>query len=803
MEDDFRDQIRAKLEDQLKKELDELQMDLANIRQFTEDELKSLTDLTAEQLKTLVGDVSLTSALEKADQLVLGNYLELTADEKEALRKMGMSEADIASLDLRNNPQEALDKMAAQGQAYGDRRAKDATKIAEEELVPGLGAATLDLAFAAFLGIPVAVRCYRWPSAVLFSATAAYWVIKEMSIWGGYKEELAEIGKRDFGGEWEQALKDTTVDINALSAKIKELQQLQGEGIFEQSRDLTAKIKDLAEDLRLKLAKYRAIVESVGNDQLKYFEQVLEMYQLALDTTQKKADNALHAAIGFGSAAALAAAEAAGLYGADAGSCAPVAGVSSSNWSNYLIPQAVGGDVPLLSSINSDATIGDFDKIGIIGGATLGAAYAAFGLEFLDPIYRTGVSRAITFSIMAGIAYYAHAKLAAAVEKLQEIAEELKLFLKVVRARFERLDGITDNVDALIAWVEELLPKINQLIDILENTYLSAKEKVELVKAKLRELQDKWQGRLENLTMDDLGLNIGGLTKEQAQKIFDEIKEEYRKKYQDQIDQLQKDLQDAFDQIPVSKKEEERKNWMQPFWHLLEMDALAAAAPAKDVTGKGARKTMCWRQNRMVDSNCACLAKGDCYNISRALAKAGTGIPKTFPSFVGDYQKGLQWGFNGDHRQAYYQLQEVSKQRAIIDSTYESYLQKAQKTPAGQREGEKLKRDLEKKLALLHTQRSKNETSSSSSSPGLFNDLRKIEGTLPLPSPAPLGTSTTGIDQLRTWANLKKRLLIAKDGSTAREQGEILLFPEHADINQSQQDLFQIISHRYWQVFYP
>ncbi len=426
-------------------------------------ELSDLTQQERDELKDLNISEGLQDSLQSTSSDLKPN---LTADDRKALKLLGYSDQEIENLSLGTfTNEDGVDNLKSRAKNYAEGKKKEAEEGVKGSLVPGLASSVIGLGFASMMGLIVGIRCSNQPSALVFAGSAAAWVGLEMMIWKGYQIRMKEIETLQEASNIPQVI-NAKVDrakkiIKNLEDRFKANPTTNFEAFLEENAGQVDKLKKIAKDLRefLNVAKDR---------QFGALRSIHKSIELAAETSKKKARNATVAAVGFGSAAALAGAEHYNVFNS-AGTCQG-GGTGEVPWPLSLIPSAHA----------SFANVGDFDKIGIPLGAGLGAAYVGFQQKFADKIYNSAVTRAVVFLSMAGIATLAAVKLNEAAKFLQKQADEMDIFVNVIEDKIDRAETGFSNADVIIKELKkELIPRIEEIADKVKDNLNSAKDKIE------------------------------------------------------------------------------------------------------------------------------------------------------------------------------------------------------------------------------------------------------------------------------------------------------------------------------------
>ncbi len=387
--------------------------------------------------------------------------LSLSDNDKEALKLLGYSDNEIASLtisDLGDKEQQQL--LSQRVNNYANKKNTEITQGVEKDVVPGLASAVIGLAFSSLLGVVIGVKCSNQPSALVFAGTSAAWAALEMMIWKGYKINMKDIetltNATTIPNKMTKEVEEMKAIIASIEKDIKNSSEDTYESALSRNEEKLKKLKQKAQSLRDYLNKAK-------DSQFGAIRRIQESLELAAETSQKKSKNAKIAAIGFTAAAGVATAESFKSF-SDGGKCF----TSGMSYQRILINKLLGLWVP--SAHAAFANVADLDKIGIPLGAGLGAAYIHFEKTFANKIFNSAPSRAAIFLAMAGIAYYASMKLQKASEFLRKQANEMDVFATSVEEGLSKLNSGVDSVQSLIYEIkDQLLPAYDELVESIKN----------------------------------------------------------------------------------------------------------------------------------------------------------------------------------------------------------------------------------------------------------------------------------------------------------------------------------------------
>jgi hypothetical protein len=437
-----------------------------------QEQIESLTEDDREKLKN--AEIS-ENIMEVANDAASDTKINWTENDREALKLLGYSDAEIDELSLATALDEKdREQFKNRAQNYVNKKKKDVESFARGDLIPGLASSVIGLAFSALLGLVVGFRCHNQPSGVTFAATAGAWVALELMIWKGYqirKDDFATVSSMGkIPKKLEPQIKKAEKIIKSLESEFKKSGVQNFNTFLDSQKPKVDQLRKIAEEIRdfLNVEKDR---------QFGALRSIKESIELAAETSRKKARNAKIAAVGYTAAAGLAAAEGANLINAG-GTCTgkePTQSYQRNPVLEFLIPTAHAGF----------ATVGDLDKIGIPIGGGLAAAYLGFKQTWGHQIYSTPTGRGITFLAMAGIAAIAAVKLQKAAKFLDQQAKEMGIFVNAIEEKFSGVSVSFPDGDALIQELKDrLLPDLEEIRDGLSED--------------AKELEDKIKNDLEN-----------------------------------------------------------------------------------------------------------------------------------------------------------------------------------------------------------------------------------------------------------------------------------------------------------------
>lgn len=437
--------------------------------------------------------------------------LDLSSNDKEALRILGYSDSEIELLKLDSDE---LGKLKDRAGNYMNKKSGEIEKGTMNDLIPGLTSSVIGLTFASMLGIVIGVRCRNMPSALSFAGTSTAWVGLEMSIWKGYRIEMDDIKTLQNAAKIPDRIQG---DIKKVKKLVKSLtSQFKASGLEEFDEFLKTKEAEVEEVKQIAM-ELRDYLRTIKDKQFGALRSLQKSLELAAETSEKKAKNAKIAAIGYTASAGVAAAEAFNVFGGG-GMCL------GAQKPTTMLERAI--DLILPMAIAGFANLGDLDKIGIPVGAGLAAAYLAFEKKFADKIYANGASRAVIFGSMAGLAYLASAKLKESAEFLRKQAHEMDVFATVVEDAIKGkqidMSSASEIVDSI---KKDLLPKVDTLVETMKDELPNSadiNEKIDEVKDKLANSEDSLKKAGEKF--EDAVKNELDLKSEEISSLIEEAK---------------------------------------------------------------------------------------------------------------------------------------------------------------------------------------------------------------------------------------------------------------------------------------
>jgi len=426
-----------------------------------------------------------------------------------------------------NSKENILDKATSSLNTKLSREAQKAVDTISQEVIPGLGASIISMAFATMLGITLVAKCRSMPSALTFSGTSALWIASELSNWNGYNIRIENVDR--FGKFSEKDIKEQKElmkKIVLVAKKAKKLQSTLGDRLYllkgvKTLEDLK-NIKGVQDDkdniesfiketlvLRSDIKKMKDIFEVYFDEQYDHYKKIISSLSSIQETTEKKAKNTKIAAVGFALASALAFAEHFNLLKAKGACFSEAKKVPSSMW-DLLINKAYaeekkGNAFYDGKTIEIEPKFANLDKIGILAGAGLGAAYLAFKMKFLKKILGSGMSRGIVFAILAGTAYFSAEKLQNFSSYFDQKMDEVESFRSSVAQRLTQVKNSADNALSFMNFVEgKVLPFIQKSLDkkneeVIKSTKENFESQINHKRDKIKEKKEQSQYAVPSL----------------------------------------------------------------------------------------------------------------------------------------------------------------------------------------------------------------------------------------------------------------------------------------------------------------
>lgn len=481
----------------------------SDLSELGEDLQREIEELTADDKEKLKNAEISENIIDVANDAASQTKINWTENDREALKLLGYSDAEIDDLSLATAlDKEERERFMNSAQGYAQKKQKDVESFVRGDLIPGLASSVIGLAFSAMLGLVVGFRCHNQPSGITFAATAGAWVGLELMIWKGYQIRKDEIATLSSMSKIPKAL-EPKIDkakkiIDGLEQDFRKADVQNFETFLEGQRPKVDELKKIAEEIRdfLKVEKDR---------QFGALNSIKDSIELAAETSRKKARNAKIAAVGYTAAAGLAAAEGANFINAG-GTCTgkepvPKGTMNQNPVLEFLLPSAYAGF----------ATVGDLDKIGIPIGAGLAAAYLGFKQTWGHQIYSTPTGRGISFLAMAGIAAIAAVKLQKAAKFLDQQAKEMGIFMTAID---EKLGGVSVSFpdgDALIQELKDrLIPELEEIRNGLAGDAKVLEDKIkDGLEGKLSEVEEGLDGKkLEDIIKEETSFTQSDIDKD-------------------------------------------------------------------------------------------------------------------------------------------------------------------------------------------------------------------------------------------------------------------------------------------------
>lgn len=436
------------------------------------------------------------------------NFTRLTDKEKSILKKVGLTEQEVD--DIENGKDGSINKAKPKIQKFLSQEKASAQAALNKEVIPGFASSITSMAFASFLGITLITRCRTMPSAVVFSGASAFWIASELANWNGYKlkvenidtfgtpnaQHAAEIEKimlkiKRLSNNANLLAKDLkgSLDILRDVESIDDLEKIKGNGEVKKLKALAIEVLSIKENIKILKNNFKVYFD----DQYLNYKQVYDSINQVKETTDKKAKNTKIAATGFALASALAFAEHFNLIKAN-GKC--FAKHNNSHFLDLFIDQAYAAKQSE-KTLQTGTLASNLDKIGILAGVGLGAAYAGFKMKFLDKILASGMSRGVVFGILAGIAYFSGVKLKEFSDYLKEKTTFVDELRTAISERLHLAEKAAGDIVSIMSYVKlTVIPFIEEHFDKIKLNINDAME--DLPKEQINELKDKIKEEIKN-----------------------------------------------------------------------------------------------------------------------------------------------------------------------------------------------------------------------------------------------------------------------------------------------------------------
>ena len=610
-------------------------------------EIKSLSEnLSSDLKKQIQSQVIKPDFRSKLVNAAVGDYVQLTREEKRVLENIGMSDDEIKSIDFINKPEASKNSIGKQVNSFVGKKQEEAKDILMQDAIPGLGASVLGLTFSTFLAPLVLMKCWSQTSAKVFGITGVAWVGLELMSWNNYKFEYEEISKLGDTQKVSKEVQEIAQKIIRIYNEIQDKMNAMNIVSIDQASSVIDGnlqfLQDKVSELRVLVKQFQKQFVQFSDDQINIMTKLRDSFVLIRDHTKNKVKNASIAGVGFATASALAFAEKFNLIGAAGGRCVANEGISSNrngdflNLSDIFFPPAIAGA--------KEFAMSNFDKLGIpIGGGIL-AAYLIFKAKFMNPIISSSLSRGITFGIMAGIAGVAAWKMKEFVKYLDEQIKLIDDILAAFRRRVGKTEDLIDRGDDFLQFVEQIIipqartvvNQVGKLVDGINTQFKNYKSEIQpILDDKVKELKDKYGDNLEKI--DELKDKYG----DDLEKI-DEFKDEYgdnvekidklEDEYGDDLgkikEQFQKNKGDEIEVLDDAKEKLEevlKNNSSSLYNHLVNM--VIRTAEAGDSESK---RCLYGIQKIQLDNQCKCRKIKKCTNIklNTIVGKKGNIIQK-------------------------------------------------------------------------------------------------------------------------------------------------------------------------------
>lgn len=582
------------------------------------DDLGNLTDIEREALEGLEISQNLQDL---ANDFSENTKPELTDNDREALKLLGYSDAEIDNLSLASLQDEGeKNKFKNRLNSYANKKGSEIESGVTKDLVPGLASSVIGLAFASLLGIVVGVRCYNQPSAITFAGTSGAWVALEVMIWKGFQIRMDDIQTLQNATRIPAYIEKRVERVKKIISKLEN--DFKAKNLSDFEKYLEAKKPEI-DELQTIAEEIRVHLKTAKDRQFGAFRSLQESIELAAETSKKKSRNAKVAAIGYTAASGLAAAESFNIFNGG-GTCVGVAKNKMTLKNDSLIAALLWKLVP--SAQAGFASVGDLDKIGIPVGGGLAAAYLGFKQKFADKIYNSAVGRGVVFLAMAGIAYLASTKLEKASKFLDKQAKEMDIFVTSIEDKLSALDASFPAGAELIRELKEkLLPEIQEIV-------------AEGLRAREDEIKTSVQNGLNDLVQDQI--REGNISEEQVSELVNS-----------EVDFSQSDIQQTlnnFSSSNLSRLDTSDLSGRLTSWNNV-IDFLIPSAMASNQRSSFQTPISCFQRTKsfvVADEDCSCRAKKRCMQ-SRYPTKLKMKSKNEFGAF--SYQLGALVSRSNNH----------------------------------------------------------------------------------------------------------------------------------------------------------
>ena len=644
-----------------------------------EETAKNLSEDLKERLQKNLRETKIVDNLKnKVIDASLGDYVELTRDEKKLLNRIGMPKEEIDSIDLLNNPEEGQEKITKSINNFVEDEKKEAKNMAMQSAIPGLGSSIIGLTFSAFLGPLVLIKCRTQPSALVFGGTSIAWIGLEMMSWNNYKFEYEKLTKL---GD----VKGITKDGKKLSSKVirlyEEIKQDVESSVESSEMDSfdTAKVaidKNLSsaqgkiEELRVAVKEFQVEFQKFSDTQISTLETLKKSIVLIKDNTKIKSRNATFAAIGFATASGLAFAEQFNMIGPPGGKC--LAPNTSERSSNNRLLDAFNWIIPSAHADMKKTAMANFDKIGIPIGAGLLVAYLAFKAKFLNPIYASGTSRGITFGVMAAIAGIAAWKMKKFVKYLEEKIEILEELIITLKRRLDKTEDLLSRADKFMDFVgsviipqaKNFLEQADSLVKETENMISENEVLKEQVENKINDLKEEYGDDIDSLQNKLKDINLDETLPTQSSpsiKLPDDLPEE--------TDDLIQDLKEEGEKAIQSK----RSSFIEIILDKVMYNAIGSNERVDGFCLTGIK-------NIQLDKGCRCRRNNRCSQLKLKVGNIKKNkITKGLLSNSSQVLMGLKYLSHGMGNKAQSIFERLSSQKQNTDNINKYFYQKLKK----------------------------------------------------------------------------------------------------------------------------
>jgi hypothetical protein len=487
------------------------------------------------------------------------NFIQITDSEKVVLKHMGLTPEEIN--ELSENPIDGIKNIKPKVSNFLENEKKKGLEVLNTEVIPGFATSLTSMAFASFLGITLVLKCRSQPSAMVFSGASALWIASELANWNGYKIKIDNIDKfgtpnEDLAAEQEKLMikiKELSLKVNKLIKDLKvsadilrevktldDLDKLKDNTEGTQLKLIVTEVLSLRENIKILKAQYKVFFD----EQYLNYKQVFDSMDQIKETTKTKARNTKLAATGFALASALAFAEHFNIIKGNGACFAQVE--RKTQFSDLFISTAYAAETVKEKEQNKfvknnlydgktaqiSSPIANLDKIGILAGGGMAAAYLGFKMKFLNKILASGMSRGIVFGILAGMAYFSGLKLGEFSDYLQEKLTEVEDLRTAISERLHIADKALDDIITFMSYVNlTVIPFIDRYIDKVQedvDDYID-----DLPQTLIDQEKDKLLEKVTDEVKDDVKEDIQEIKEELENVPTEDIKSDLEDKVKD------------------------------------------------------------------------------------------------------------------------------------------------------------------------------------------------------------------------------------------------------------------------------